>query len=585
MQVDGTDLVDIITPNGDAAATTFNPFNNDINTVRGQESGYATLNSLDPRGLGNSPTFSEGNLRINHSSSYDVVSTIGADSGRWYWEVEMIDVGTTICGIIDIHNGRSSQFSMTSPTVYYATTRMNGTREGNQSGGTNFTYTDGDLVAWALDVDNLKLYGYKNGILMSTATITQSDVKWAPYVYGESTTDHRFNFGQKPFKFPPPDGFQPLNTANTRPETVISRPDQYVGATTYSGSTGTGTIKDDNINFTPDFVWVKDRGGTEVHALYDTVRGSTGGNFYRLSSNNTNGNNSPTNELTSMIRGGFTANNNGHIYYNGKNYVSWMWKAGGNKNTFNVDDVGYASAAAAGLPTESGGISVSACSVGTKQGFSIIKYGGGGNGENGIPHGLGRVPKFYIVKNISSNSSYWTMYHVGMGNTKGIYFDSDGANTNDWWDNTTPTEDLFYVKQASLYVHNGSDDYISYLWCDVPGLQKFGTYEGNNNSDGPFVELGFNPAIIWTKGIDSSSHGWEVHWNSGPSLRQNPQSERLMLNENAAKATTNHVDFLSNGFKIRNTFSGMNNTTDTYIYCAWADVPSIDLYGGGANAR
>ena len=43
------------------------------------------------------------------------------------------------------------------------------------------------------------------------------------------------NFGQKPFKFSPPDGFQPLNTANTRPVKVISRPDQYVGVTTYTG--------------------------------------------------------------------------------------------------------------------------------------------------------------------------------------------------------------------------------------------------------------------------------------------------------------------------------------------------------------
>ena len=45
----------------------------------------------------------------------------------------------------------------------------------------------------------------------------------------------KVNFGQKPFKFPPPDGFQPLNAANIRPETVIARPDQYVSVTTYTG--------------------------------------------------------------------------------------------------------------------------------------------------------------------------------------------------------------------------------------------------------------------------------------------------------------------------------------------------------------
>ena len=47
------------------------------------------------------------------------------------------------------------------------------------------------------------------------------------------------NFGQKPFKFPPPDDFQLLNTANVRPETVITRPDQYVGIVTYMGAGGT----------------------------------------------------------------------------------------------------------------------------------------------------------------------------------------------------------------------------------------------------------------------------------------------------------------------------------------------------------
>ena len=51
-----------------------------------------------------------------------------------------------------------------------------------------------------------------------------------------------WNFGQKPFKFAPPEGFQPLNNANTRPETVITRPDQYVGITTYTGAGGTKKV-------------------------------------------------------------------------------------------------------------------------------------------------------------------------------------------------------------------------------------------------------------------------------------------------------------------------------------------------------
>ena len=47
------------------------------------------------------------------------------------------------------------------------------------------------------------------------------------------------------------------------------------------------------------------------------------------------------------------------------------------------------------------------------------------------------------------------------------------------------------------------------------------------------------------------------------------------------------VDFLSNGFKIRaNGSSGAtNNGSRTYIYCAWAEAPAFNLYGGQSNAR
>jgi hypothetical protein len=40
-------VTDPVTVYGDAAATNFNPFTTDINVVRGQESGYATMSPLD----------------------------------------------------------------------------------------------------------------------------------------------------------------------------------------------------------------------------------------------------------------------------------------------------------------------------------------------------------------------------------------------------------------------------------------------------------------------------------------------------------------------------------------------------------
>ena len=53
-----------ITANGNAAATNFNPFNTDINTVRGQETGYATLNPLS-KSSNTTFTLSDGNLTFN----------------------------------------------------------------------------------------------------------------------------------------------------------------------------------------------------------------------------------------------------------------------------------------------------------------------------------------------------------------------------------------------------------------------------------------------------------------------------------------------------------------------------------------
>jgi hypothetical protein len=47
--------------------------------------------------------------------------------------------------------------------------------------------------------------------------------------------------------------------------------------------------------------------------------------------------------------------------------------------------------------------------------------------------------------------------------------------------------------------------------------------------------------------------------------------------------TNTRVDLLSNGFKLRQA-NGPNNS-NSYIYAAWAAAPSVDLFGGGANAR
>ena len=402
------------------------------------------------------------------------------------------------------------------------------------------------------------------------------------------------NFGQKPFKFPPPDGFQPLNTANTRPVNVISRPDQYVGVTTYVGNDTARTIETGNA---PDFVWIKQRNNNGANMLFDSVRGAT----KRLVSNQ-NLVEGTVQGVTAFNYNGFSLGNDADSNYDPYNHVAWTWKAGGSKNTFNVDDVGYASAAAAGLSCTA---DLVGASVGTKQGFSIIQYQAT-SGET-VAHGLSEQPLFMLIKNMDSAND-WMVYHKNGNGSGGDMSSSQGLNLNNAdatfnsGSNTFITEKsaTTFTVGSSAIVQNGSDDMIAYIWHDVPGLQKFGTYTSTTVANGPYVELGFKPAVVLIKNTGTNANnsltGWAIYDNKRP-VTFNPNHSPMFANTSGTEGqrgdasgtagTTMYIDFLSNGFKIRGTSAEVNTNTgaDVYIYCAWAEAPSIDLYGGGANAR
>ena len=98
----------------------------------------------------------------------------------------------------------------------------------------------------------------------------------------------------------------PLNTANTRPVNVISRPDQYVGIITYTGNDATShSIKGLNFNAAPDFVWIKNRDQSEKHILHDTVRG-VGNTLYSTSTDGADTGSTYSDRYKSFDLNGFT---------------------------------------------------------------------------------------------------------------------------------------------------------------------------------------------------------------------------------------------------------------------------------------
>ena len=591
-----------ITANGNAAATNFNPFNTDINTVRGQETGYCTFNVLRERSGGYNPTFSDGNLFMDGRG--DGTGTLSASSGKFYYEVLIDTVTQTSQIYLGVQDAAYPGAERGWSTAQIAAIRDQGAFYGNGSTGTAVSYGAGDLMSFAFDTDNNKLYIAKNGVYMNGGNpsqgtgFTHSGISfvggYTPIVSdGKTGQKFRANFGQKPFKFPPPDGFQPLNTANTRPVKVISRPDHYVGTILYVGAGATKTFTGLNFGDAPDFVWMKNRDRASYgdstsahHFLYDSVRGTGTGKMLTSSTNEAEGSKSTEADLDGFVRDGFrldAASGTDCINNSGDDFVAWCWKAGGSKNTFNVDGVGYASASDSGLTA--GTIPPTGASVGTKQGFSIIKYEGNGVSGATLPHGLTQAPDFVVVKNLEETES-WGVYHSAQGGTKYAFLNSDNGFSASaaLWNNTNTTSSVL-----TLGNYNGTNkddiDFIAYLWHDVPGLQKFGSYTGNGDANGPFVELGFRPSILMVKEVNNNSTRWCVWDDTWDNT--NPMGENLFWNSNAAKSdSSNHnFDLLSNGFKARTTSDNRNRDDATYVYAAWAAAPSVDLYGGQSNAR
>ena len=350
MRGDGDITSAPLTANGDAAATTFNPFNTDINTVRGQAGGYTTWNPLDTQGL-DAGDLKDGNLSITHSAGnwLAVRANKFVSSGKWYYEVKVGNNQYTSFGVgsVDYKINPTGNDWMNVANVYgfYPYDGTVYDAGSSRSYTTADTSAAGNVYGIAIDMDNKTLRFYENGrdlgIAFDSTTTTnfvnKESVAPMAWLYNQSGTDE-YNFGQKPFKFPPPDGFQPLSASTVRPDTVIARPDQYVSATLYTGNSDSS--QDIDVGFAPDLVWQKIRSQAGDHALTDTVRGISGGYLQSEDQDAQKGN--ANDGISAFLPNGFRAYNG--FNNNGLNWVSWCWKAGGSSNTFNIDDVGYANA-------------------------------------------------------------------------------------------------------------------------------------------------------------------------------------------------------------------------------------------------
>ena len=96
--------------------------------------------------------------------------------------------------------------------------------------------------------------------------------------------------------------------------------------------------------------------------------------------------------------------------------------------------------------------------------------------------------------------------------------------------------------------------------------------------------MGLRPAVVILKKTNGSGdENWRIFDSSRGPINVN--NKHLIPSSDVAESTETGMDFLSNGFKLRHADAHQNQDGTTYIYAAWAEAPTFNLYGAQSNAR
>jgi len=503
---------------------------------------YCVINSI---ASAVADTYSQANLKwtkVANTTNTSAVGSIPISSGKWYWEGTVAAAGGSnlTIGIGNINTNfvsLDSNLGMTGSTTSYSYNGGSGPYKQNNNTQTSYgaTFTTNDVIGVAFDADAGTLTFYKNNTSQGTA-FTGITGTFTPACGGRFTNDSWYmNFGQRPFSYTPPSGFKALNTLNL-PTPTILKGNQYFDATTYTG-TGAALSVINSGAMQPDFVWTKPRSTAVGHTLFDSLRGVT----KYLQSNTTGAEGTAATSLTAFNSNGFTVNSDTSTGANGVTYVGWQWKEG------------------------------------ATQGFDIVTYTGNGVAGRTVAHSLGVAPKMVIVKNRSAATD-WAVWNKQVADSLGaaycLFLQSNAAagSYSGVFNSTAPTSSVFSVGTSSA-TNTNAQNYVAYLFSEVAGFSKFGSYTGNGSADGPFVFCGVRPRYFMMKRTDAGAESWFIYDTS----RSTFNTATKMLAADLSSAELDNAayafDFVSNGVKIRNANTYLNGSGATYIYMAFAENP------------
>ena len=478
---------------------------------------FCTLNPLRSFVSGSAATFTNGNLNVSIPAVLNpprnVTSTYDVFSGKWYWEV----IAGTVASNFVI--GIASKAMDFNATIFVAGSYLYDATTGNKNiGGTasayGATYTTNDVIGIALDMDAGTLTFYKNGVSQGVAATGLQGLTVTPVIAasGSSAITGTFNFGQRPFRY--------SNYGTDRPAAT------FKSLNSFNVAEVTGDIE------SPDFVWIKSRSGTSSHALFNSVSGV--GKY--LSSNNTTIETTDVNSLIQFNKNGFLLGNAAIVNTSAATYVASAWKKG------------------------------------VTQGFDIVTFTNTSSSAS-FNHSLGVTPSMIILKGLGATAANWCVFHKSLVNMTSAYLILNGTATSATLSTAVPapTSTTFGSSSAAIPASQSS---IAYLFADVAGFSKFGSYLSNNAADGPFVYTGFRPRWLMVKRaiVTSGTGGWFMY--DAERNTYNVMDKYLFAEATAGDNTLAVFDFTSNGFKIRSNNVHVNTTAgDTYVYMAFAEHP------------
>ena len=333
--------------------------------------------------------------------------------------------------------------------------------------------------------------------------------------------------------------------------TSIDNPELYFQVKAYSGTGDDNAGTDDSLaltfdgseNMQPDLMWFKGRNFADNHVVIDSVRGVTKAVYPDSNAAET----TQSHYLKTIDSDGMTLGDSGIMNRSGRTYVAWCWKESADS------------------------------------GFDIVSYTGNST-DRTISHSLSAVPKVIIIKN-RSTTNWWHTYHHKLGNNYEVYLNvTNVAGSTDAYQSTDPTSSVFSLDDSVDGTNGDGNSLIAYLFAEKQGYSKFGSFEGNSSTDGPFIFTGFRPSMILYKNADYLEN-WHIQSWKQESL--NPNNNQLTPNENYAESSDSNtnVDFLSNGFKMRSSHRTSNYSGNTFVYMAFADAPFVNSNGVPCNAR